>query len=515
MTTDANPYQPRRLVGHAVVVGAPLASDAFHEVSQAIVLHAGAPRLCITRELKRLDVDDEDDWIARRTAFAKRARLLRTLDGDGAPELYAALGHPGHVVATIEEHAGGVKLRDLLRALPHGAAPAGLALLLARHLAEAFRTAANHDCGGEPNVEASNVLLGWDGRARANVHALRRQSRDMHAGAMVALVTDDIAWMAPEQVRGLPTTRAGMFVIGVLLTEALLGADPFEGLSNFALLERIVRADLPRPSTVRALPAAVNELVARCTQRDERDRYASWTELVAAIERARAGAEPFAERELALLLERTFPDERAAAGVLGDMAATFDVDGVRAKLPLSSLTNVAIEPFPLRPAITAIAPEADDGGDAIYAGSDSRPMLRAGKLLVDARPVTNAEYARFVTDSGRAPPPHWNGPAPRQAIYEAPVTGVSHADALAYAAWAGKRLPEDHEWELALQHAGAERLATGAVWEWTNSSRAQGFVVRGGRWRDRPDLPAHPENTSWESEAMPDVGFRCVLDQPD
>jgi hypothetical protein len=147
-------------------------------------------------------------------------------------------------------------------------------------------------------------------------------------------------------------------------------------------------------------------------------------------------------------------------------------------------------------------------------GSDARPAFRTGSLLVDVRPVSNAEYARFVTAEQIPPPPHWNGPLPLREIEDQPVTFVSQQDAGRYAAWAGKRLPSWQDWRRAVGELGGLRLSTGLVWEWTITSFRDGWAVCGGRWRDRPQEPPDAGNESYAVVAAADVGFRCVADIP-
>jgi len=68
---------------------------------------------------------------------------------------------------------------------------------------------------------------------------------------------------------------------------------------------------------------------------------------------------------------------------------------------------------------------------------------------IDKFPVTNAQYAVFVNATNRIPPTHWiTGEIPEGSECH-PVVYVSWYDAVEYAAWIGKRLPSDAEWEKA------------------------------------------------------------------
>ena len=83
-------------------------------------------------------------------------------------------------------------------------------------------------------------------------------------------------------------------------------------------------------------------------------------------------------------------------------------------------------------------------------GSDNEKPVHTVYLdafYMDKYEVTNALYKKFVDTTGHRAPHYWSDPkynAPNQ-----PVVGVNWHDAVAYAEWAGKRLPTEAEWEKA------------------------------------------------------------------
>ena len=70
-------------------------------------------------------------------------------------------------------------------------------------------------------------------------------------------------------------------------------------------------------------------------------------------------------------------------------------------------------------------------------------------------PVTNAQYAAFVSERGAPAPPQW--PAPD----DHPVTFVDLEEAAAFCAWAGGRLPTEAEWEKAARGTDARTYPWG------------------------------------------------------
>lgn len=85
-------------------------------------------------------------------------------------------------------------------------------------------------------------------------------------------------------------------------------------------------------------------------------------------------------------------------------------------------------------------------------------------FLMDTYPVTNEAYYQFVRQTGYVPADtvnylvHWKNGKPHRQDRQKPVVFVSWEDAKAYAAWAGKRLPTELEWQYAAQ--------TSEQWSW-------------------------------------------------
>ena len=131
-------------------------------------------------------------------------------------------------------------------------------------------------------------------------------------------------------------------------------------------------------------------------------------------------------------------------------------------------------PTPPDPKKMAIIPagEFQKGSDDAEADEDEQPVrtIYLDAFYIDRYEVTNAEYKQFVDanplwQKDRIPSEyhdgdylkHWEGNNYPESKENHPVVYISWYAAMAYAAWAGKRLPTESEWEKAARGGLVEK----------------------------------------------------------
>jgi formylglycine-generating enzyme required for sulfatase activity len=111
-------------------------------------------------------------------------------------------------------------------------------------------------------------------------------------------------------------------------------------------------------------------------------------------------------------------------------------------------------------------------------------------FYIDKYEVTNAQYKQFMDATGHKAPGYWDNERVNQP--NQPVVGVTWHDAVAYARWAGKRLPTEAEWEKAARGIDGRKYPWGNEWDGSKWSSGSGSVV----YKSAAPVGSFPEGTS-------------------
>jgi formylglycine-generating enzyme required for sulfatase activity len=129
----------------------------------------------------------------------------------------------------------------------------------------------------------------------------------------------------------------------------------------------------------------------------------------------------------------------------------------------------------------------------LSAGLDEEPRVEVevGGFWIDRTEVTNDEY-RGCVRAGACSPPHRIEVFDDPRFGSHPVTWVDWFQARAYAAWAGKRLPSETEWELAARAGSEFPFPWGIGWE-PGRANAMG-AYRRDVWHDSAPVASFAAN---------------------
>ncbi len=210
----------------------------------------------------------------------------------------AALVHPN--IATIyalddidgrayiaSELLEGETLREVLG---RGPLPREAALAVAHALASALEAA--HARGiVHRDLKPENVLRLADGRVKVLDFGLARLEGDARRLASVSrltlqgLIAGTPGYMAPEQFLGEDIdARTDQFALGVVLAEMASGRNPFDAGTLAGTIALVMRSDgLPVPLDGALVGADIAAIVNRCTRHRREDRFATTSDLVAAL----------------------------------------------------------------------------------------------------------------------------------------------------------------------------------------------------------------------------------------
>ena len=135
------------------------------------------------------------------------------------------------------------------------------------------------------DIKPANVMLDPNGRVKLGDFGVARITDVGEATRTQGSMVGTLKYMSPEQVIGAKVdARTDLFAAGVVLYQLVTGTKPFEGDSDFAIMQAIAQQDPPRPSTLNlSLPAGVDAVVFKALAKNRDNRYASAKDFALAL----------------------------------------------------------------------------------------------------------------------------------------------------------------------------------------------------------------------------------------
>ena len=303
--------------------------------------------------------DDQQQLLAIKVMRPDLAREARFIDMFHREGQLAMLLKGRSIVATLElgeisgrhyiamEFIGGRDLTQVLRRCQKSnlRIPVPHAVYIASRIAEGLDLA-HRLVGpdGRPlnlvnrDVSPSNVRMSYDGEVKLLDFGIAQAL--MKFTSEIGVLKGKFSYMSPEQIRGMPVdARTDIFSSGIILHEMLTTEKLFRGDTEFALMEKVRKAEIQPPSKFnRRVSPELDRVVLKALARDVGDRYQNAAEMHQDLLEILEGYR-FDVRELRDFIRKEF--RREYAKELEDTQAALSSVPATAKHPTYS---AAVEP---------------------------------------------------------------------------------------------------------------------------------------------------------------------------
>jgi serine/threonine-protein kinase len=277
---------------------------------------AGFNKLVVIKQI-RAELADDPEFL---NMFLDEARLAARLSHPNVVQTNE-VGHVGNRYFIAMEYLDGQPLNRVLQRFKRDSTALPIAMhirILIDVLAGLHHAHELADYDGTPlevvhrDVSPHNVFLTYEGQIKVvdfGIAKAMNSSSETRAG----VIKGKVAYMSPEQARGdRVDRRSDVFAVGVMFWEAMTGQRLWKGLTDVAMLHRIIKGEIPAPRTIKAdVNEKMDAICMKALAPNREERFPTAADFQNALEDLLSElGERVTVRQIGKLISKTFEQDR-------------------------------------------------------------------------------------------------------------------------------------------------------------------------------------------------------------
>jgi len=190
-----------------------------------------------------------------------------------------------HIHYIVMEYIKGKTLKELIK--EKGKIPTENALEYSCQIAEALQHAhANHIF--HRDIKPHNIMITDDNRVKVTDFGIARAATSSTV-TTTSNVLGSVHYFSPEQARGGYTDdKSDIYSLGIVMYEMVTGKLPYQGESPITVALKHVQEDIIPPRELESeIPIGFENIVLKCVQKRQADRYKNIGELIKDLKKVR------------------------------------------------------------------------------------------------------------------------------------------------------------------------------------------------------------------------------------